>query len=157
MLTVVPGGTTNMTALDLGLCGSPESILHQLRESLQKQVPPVLLQRHVLCIEQAGAAKVYGMFFAVGLIARAVIFSQSKIKQLGITGEIYSGIITLGYLVGRAFGTSQRGMGPGSKWQLSRKMLSCIGDSSRFFLPAPSIACYLACGRTGGRSRSRCM
>jgi diacylglycerol kinase (ATP) len=104
VLTVVPGGTTNMTALDLGLCGSPESILHQLKESLQKQVPPVLLQRHVLCIEQAGAAKVYGMFFAVGLIARAVIFSQSKIKQLGITGEIYSGIITLGYLAGVLLG-----------------------------------------------------
>ena len=44
------------------------------------------------------------MFFAVGLIARAVIFSQSKIKQLGITGEIYSGIITLGYLAGVLLG-----------------------------------------------------
>ncbi len=44
------------------------------------------------------------MFFGVGLIARAVIFSQSKIKQLGITGEIYSGIITLGYLAGVLLG-----------------------------------------------------
>ncbi len=49
-------------------------------------------------------AKVYGMFFGVGLIARAVIFSQSKIKQLGITGEIYSGLITVGYLIGLIFG-----------------------------------------------------
>ena len=104
MLTVVPGGTTNMTALDLGLCGSPESILQQLKDSLLKQTSPVLLQRHVLCIEQAGAAKVYGMFFGVGLIARAVIFSQSRIKQLGITGEIYSGIITVGYLAGVLLG-----------------------------------------------------
>jgi diacylglycerol kinase (ATP) len=104
VLTVVPGGTTNMTALDLGLRGSPESILRQLRDSLLKRTPPLLLQRHVLCIEQAGAAKVYGMFFGVGLIARAVIFSQSRIKQLGITGEIYSGIITLGYLAGVLLG-----------------------------------------------------
>ncbi|MDQ3187063.1 MAG: acylglycerol kinase family protein, partial [Pseudomonadota bacterium] len=104
VLTVIPGGTTNMTALDLGICGRPEFILQQLRGYLLKQIPPVFLQRHVLCIEQAGAAKVYGMFFGVGLIARAVIFSQSKIKQLGITGEIYSGIITLGYLIGLIFG-----------------------------------------------------
>ncbi len=69
-----------------------------------KQAPPVLLQRHVLCIQQAGAEAIYGMFFAVGLVARAVIFSQSRIKKLGITGEIYSGIITLGYLAGVLFG-----------------------------------------------------
>ena len=72
------GGTTNMTALDLGICGRPEFILQQLRDYLLKQIPPVLLQRHVLCIEQAGAEKVYGMFFGVGLIARAVIFSRAR-------------------------------------------------------------------------------
>lgn len=104
VLTVIPGGTTNMTALDLGICGRPEFILQQLRGYLLKQIPPVFLQRHVLCIEQAGTEKVYGMFFGVGLIARAVIFSQSKIKQLGITGEIYSGIITVGYLIGLILG-----------------------------------------------------
>jgi hypothetical protein len=104
VLTIVPGGTTNMTALDLGILGSPESILQKLRDSLLKQAPPVLLQRHVLCIQQAEAETIYGMFFAVGLIARAVIFSQSRIKKLGITGEIYSGIITLGYLAGVLFG-----------------------------------------------------
>jgi len=104
LLAIVPGGTTNMTALDLGHSGSPELILQQLKDSLLKRTSPVLLHRHVLCVEQAGAAKVYGMFFGVGLIARAVIFSQSRIKQLGITGEIYSGIITVGYLAGVLFG-----------------------------------------------------
>jgi diacylglycerol kinase (ATP) len=104
VLTVIPGGTTNMTALDLGIVGSPESILQKLRDFKLKRALPVLLQRHVLCIEQAGVGNIYGMFFAVGLIARAVIFSQSRIKQLGITGEIYSGIITLGYLAGVLLG-----------------------------------------------------
>lgn len=104
LLAIVPGGTTNMTALDLGHSGSPEQILQQLKDSLLKRALPALLQRHVLCIEQTGAAKVYGMFFGVGLIARAVIFSRSPIKRLGITGEIYSGIITLGYLAGVLLG-----------------------------------------------------
>lgn len=104
VLTVVPGGTTNMTASDLGILDSPEVTLRKLKVCLLKQSPPILLQRHVLCIEQAGVAKIYGMFFGVGLIARAVIFSQSRIKRLGITGEIYSAIITLGYLGGVLFG-----------------------------------------------------
>jgi hypothetical protein len=104
ILTIVPGGTTNMTAMDLGMHGKPESILYHLKEYLLGRTTPPLLQRHVLCVEQAGAEKVYGMFLGAGLIARAVIFSQSRIKKLGITGEIYSALITLGYLLGVVFG-----------------------------------------------------
>jgi len=104
VLTIIPGGTTNMTALDLGIHGKPEYILRELSKCLLIQTSPILLRRHVLCIEQPGTAKVYGMFFGLGLIARAVIFSQGKIKQLGITGEIYSAIITLGYFAGVLLG-----------------------------------------------------
>ena len=136
VLTVVPGGTTNMTALDLGLSGSPESILRQLQDSLLKPNPPMLLQRDVLCIEQAGAAKVYGMFFAVGLIARAVIFSQSRIKQLGITGEIYSGIITLGYLAGVLLGRRSGAWAP-VKMSIIEKNVE-LHSGSFSFLFAPS-------------------
>jgi diacylglycerol kinase (ATP) len=104
VLTIVPGGTTNMTALDLGIHGKPEVILRRLSNCLSQQISPILLQRPVLCIEQPGANRIYGMFFGVGLIAHAVIFSRSKVKRLGITGEIYSGIIMLGYLAGVIFG-----------------------------------------------------
>ena len=34
VLAVVPGGTTNMTALDLGILGDPESVLQKLRDCL---------------------------------------------------------------------------------------------------------------------------
>jgi diacylglycerol kinase family enzyme len=112
LLTIVPGGTTNMTALDLGICGSPESVLGQLESCFQKDFPFALVERHVLCIEQAGAEKVYGMFFGVGLIARAVIFSQSRIKRLGITGEIYSALITFGYVAGFLLGRRQGAWAP---------------------------------------------
>src|SRR5687768_17607029 len=104
ILAVIPGGTTNMTALDLGVQGLPEQNLRKLKETLAKRNVPSLVRRHVLCIQQAGAAKTYGMFFGTGLIARAVIFSQGKVKQLGVTGEIYSGLIMLGYLMGALMG-----------------------------------------------------
>jgi diacylglycerol kinase family enzyme len=112
LLTIVPGGTTNMIALDLGICGSPESVLQQLGACFQKDFPPALMERHVLCIEQSGAGKVYGMFFAVGLIARAVIFSQSRIKRLGITGELYAALITFGYVAGFLLGRRQGAWAP---------------------------------------------
>ncbi len=104
ILAVIPGGTTNMTALDLGVQGLPEQNLRILKKALAERNIPSLVQRHVLCIEQAGTAKIYGMFFGTGLIARAVIFSQGKVKELGLTGEIYSGLIMLGYLMGALIG-----------------------------------------------------
>ena len=104
VLTIVPGGTTNMIALDLGMMSTPESILRRLRDCLLERSTPLLLQRPVLSIEQPGTTKVYGMFFGVGLIAHAVILSRSQVKQSGITGEAYSGIIMLGYLVGVILG-----------------------------------------------------
>lgn len=112
VLTIIPGGTTNMTALDLGIEGTPECLLRRLRQCLLTPKSPAFLQRHVLCIEQAGYAKVYGMFFGLGLIARAVIFSQGKIKKLGVTGEIYSAIIMLGYLAGVLIGLREGSWAP---------------------------------------------
>ena len=100
ILAIIPGGTTNMTALDLVKYDDPQDSAKKLSQYMLTRTLPVLLKRHVLCIEQAGTDKVYGMFFAVGIIARAVIFSRSGIKQVRITGEIYSGLIMLGYFIG---------------------------------------------------------
>ena len=103
ILAVIPGGTTNMTALDLVKYDDPENSAKKLCQYILSRTAPTLIKKHVLCIEQAGIDKVFGMFFAVGIIARAVIFSRSGIKQVGITGEIYSGLIMLGYFVGLIF------------------------------------------------------
>jgi hypothetical protein len=103
ILAIIPGGTTNMTALDLVKYDDPEDSARKLGQYMLTRTLPELLRRHVLCIEQAGVDKVYGMFFAVGIIARAVIFSRSGIKQVRITGEIYSGLIMVGYFFGLLF------------------------------------------------------
>jgi diacylglycerol kinase (ATP) len=103
ILAVIPGGTTNMTALDLVKHNDPEDSAKKLSQYLSTRPLPILLKKYVLRIEQAGVNKVYGMFFAVGIIARAVIFSRSGVKQIRITGEIYSGLIMVGYLIGLFF------------------------------------------------------
>jgi diacylglycerol kinase family enzyme len=104
VLAIIPGGTTNMTALDLVKYDDPEDSARKLNQYMLTRTLPVLLKRHVLCIEQTGVDKVYGMFFAVGVIARAVIFSRSGVKKIGITGEIYSGLIMVGFIIGLIFG-----------------------------------------------------
>ncbi|WP_297324483.1 diacylglycerol kinase family protein [Nitrosomonas sp.] len=104
VLMVIPGGTTNMTPLDLGMRGKPEQILRRLRDYLLRPVEPRLVQRPVLRIEQAGMGAIYGMFFAVGLIARGVKFSRSPVKQIGITGGIFTSLIMLRSLAGMMIG-----------------------------------------------------
>jgi diacylglycerol kinase (ATP) len=103
-LAIIPGGTTNMTALDLVKYDDPEDSAKKLNQYMLTRTLPALLKKHVLCIEQTGVDKVYGMFFAVGVIARAVIFSRSGVKQIGITGEIYSGLIMVGFVIGLILG-----------------------------------------------------
>ncbi len=104
VLMIVPGGTTNMTPLDLGMRGKPEHILRRLQSELIKPGTLQLRQRPVLRIEQPGMDTLYGMFFAVGLVARGVKFSRSPVKQLGITGGIFTFLIMLRSLMGMISG-----------------------------------------------------
>ncbi len=116
VLMIIPGGTTNMTSLDLGVHGKPEQVLQRLRDYLQKPATPQLIQRPALCIEQTGAETIYGFFFAVGLVARGVKFSRSSVKQLGVTGGIFTFFIMLrsfiGMLIGMILGRHQSEWAP---------------------------------------------
>lgn len=104
VLMIIPGGTTNMTPLDLGVHDKPEKALHRLRDYLLNPAVPKLVQRPVLRIEQTGMNPIYGMFLAVGLVARGVKFSRSSVKQLGITGGIFTFMIMLRSFIGMVTG-----------------------------------------------------
>lgn len=113
-LAIIAGGTTNMTSLDLGIRGKPELALQQLSNFLSQSqsLAPSLVRRPVLCIEQTGAKKNYGLFFGAGLIARGVKFSRSSVKQLGITGGIFTLFIMLRSLAGMILGQHQNEWAP---------------------------------------------
>lgn len=112
LILIVPGGTTNMTPLDLGMQGKPAQIIQRLHHFLRQPTTPELVQRPVLRIEQAGMQPIYGMFFAVGLVARGVKFSRSPIKQTGITGGTFTALIMLRSLFGMLFGNQQNAWAP---------------------------------------------
>jgi len=112
VLLLVPGGTTNMTALDLGVRGKPDQVLERLKAFLAQPSNPTLITHPALCIEQTGKDKIYGMFFAIGLVARGVKFSRSSVKQIGITGGIFTILIMLRSLFGMILGKHQSEWAP---------------------------------------------
>lgn len=112
MLTIVPAGTTNMTALDLGMRGKPETVLRKIRQVMQQPVGQEIIKRPVLRIEQTGIKNVYGMLFGLGMIARGVKFSRSRVKQLGITGNIFTIMIVLRSILGTFLGHPQAQWAP---------------------------------------------
>lgn len=105
-LCIIPAGTTNMTALDLGVRGGLTRVLKRLQGRLYRPLSPCLIQRPVLRIERPGRADLYGMFFGAGAIASGVRYFHEKISRLGMTSEIAGGLVLLwllgGLLVGRS-------------------------------------------------------
>jgi diacylglycerol kinase (ATP) len=104
LLSIIPGGTTNMTASDLGISGNPADHIARLQQFLNQDAFCTLVERPALRVEHPGYAVNYGMFFGAGLIARGVKYSRSKIKKIGVTGGIFSAIIALRCLAGFIFG-----------------------------------------------------
>lgn len=111
-ITIVPAGTTNMTALDLGMNGQAEQVMAKIGQFLQQPGEIKRITRPVLRIEQAGKKNVYGMMLGLGLIARGVKFSRSQIKQLGITGNIFTVLVVLRSLAGTFLGHPQAEWAP---------------------------------------------
>ena len=112
LLTVIPGGTTNMTAYDLGLRGNPDRALVSLKRQLQKSISSATKSRRILRIEQQGSTALYGMFFGAGIIAGGVRDFTPRVQQMGIDGEMASGIETIRYLLGQLLGRTGRSLSP---------------------------------------------
>ena len=100
LLSIVPGGTTNMTATDIGSCGRAEKKLQRLVSSLQSASGVNLITRPVLHIQQDNQTDVYGMFFGAGIIARGARFFHTHIKKSGLLGESASALVMLHLLTG---------------------------------------------------------
>lgn len=104
----IPGGTTNMTARDLGLRGSPSALLRSLAGQLEARRGVSIRARPVLCLERPGEAPVVGLFLGAGAIAAGVNYFRERVRGLGVTGEKASALAVLRVLLpllsGRADG-----------------------------------------------------
>lgn len=111
-LCIIPAGTTNMTALDLGVRGRPKRVLNRLERRLYKPFSPYLVQRPVLRVERPGSPDLYGMFFGAGAIASGVRYFHEKISRIGMTSEIAGGLVLLWLLGGLLAGHSGNALSP---------------------------------------------
>jgi hypothetical protein len=107
----VPGGTTNMSALGLGIRGRPLAVLESLRERLALQDAASLpaRERRILQISRDGAATLHGMFFGAGIIARGVQYFSAHVRGKGLTGEVASGLVMARFL-GALLGADSGGL-----------------------------------------------
>lgn len=112
LLALIPGGTTNMTAIDLGLRGNPDRALLSLKRQLRTSTSPATRSRNILRIERQGATTLYGMFFGAGIIANGVNVFTPRVQQMGIDGGIASGIETIRYLLGQFLGRTGESLSP---------------------------------------------
>lgn len=112
LLTIIPAGTTNMTAADLGIRGKPDRVLTLLNQRLQQAAPTASTQRSVLRIEQQGMDTEYGMFFAAGIIASGVKFFTPQVQAMRINGELASGLVLIRYLARLLSGKTHESLSP---------------------------------------------
>jgi hypothetical protein len=107
----VPAGTTNMSALDLGVRGRPLAVLERLRARLEQEAAASLpgRPRPILHVSGASPAPLCGMFFGAGIIARGVAYFSSYVRTSGVTGELASGLVMARFL-GALLGAGRGGL-----------------------------------------------
>lgn len=95
VLIVLPGGTANMSAGDVGAAGSPRRAWKRFFRWLDRGCPldgPVS-ERHIMQVEGLADARThYGMFLGTGAIMQATQYAHSKVHARGLGGEISLGL-----------------------------------------------------------------
>ncbi|RUM92186.1 MAG: hypothetical protein DSZ23_00950 [Thermodesulfatator sp.] len=94
VLAVLPGGTTNLIAKDVGIPGSQIRALNLLGEMICQGIKKVscrLVKRPVMRVTLSGQKDEYGMFAGGAGICQAVDFFSSRLRKKGFGGK--AGII----------------------------------------------------------------
>ncbi|MBE0454889.1 MAG: kinase [Roseovarius sp.] len=104
LVMLLPGGTANMTAGDIGLASTPRRALDRLCRWLDAGAPLVgaeIRSRHIMRVEGAADGAVrHGMFLGTGAIMQATRFAHDKVHSRGLGGEISLGLILIRALWG---------------------------------------------------------
>jgi hypothetical protein len=111
-LALLSGGTTNMTAGDVGVWGSPLGALRRLVDLGRPGAPaPPLVQRPVLkLLTPSDGEERYGMFFGTGAIVNGIEYCHAKVHSRGLGGSLAPTLCTLRVLF--AMGRGDRRYAP---------------------------------------------
>jgi len=104
LLALLPGGTANMLAKDLGLEGSLEIAVRRLLGwASTGTADPVIVQRAVMQVRAPGFSEpLFGLFFGAGIICQAIRFFHDRVKTWGLRGRLAQALIVGRYLLALA-------------------------------------------------------
>jgi hypothetical protein len=94
LIALLPGGTTNMNAGDVGLRGNLLGAVRRLcRWADDERIEGRLLRRAILRVDPgAGQPVTYGMFFGTGAIIHGIEYCRASIHTKGLANEIGPGL-----------------------------------------------------------------
>ncbi len=94
LIALLPGGTTNMNAGDVGLRGNLVRAVRRLcRWADDDRNDGRLLRRAILRVDPgAGQSVAYGMFFGTGAIIHGIEYCRASIHTKGLANEIGPGL-----------------------------------------------------------------
>ena len=106
LIALLPGGTTNMNAGDVGLRGSLVNAVQRLcRWADDDRIEGRLLRRAILRVDPgAGQPVAFGMFFGTGAIIHGITYCRASIHTKGVANEIGPGLAMARTLWGIARG-----------------------------------------------------
>jgi len=96
LIIVLPGGTANMTAGDIGLRGSHRRALRRFLHWLDRGAPLDcdIRTRHIMEVAGAADGKLrHGMFLGTGAIMQATHFAHRNVHSRGLSGEFSLGLV----------------------------------------------------------------
>ena len=103
-VAVLPGGKTNLIALDLGARGDPIVALQRLIEVAQGDLEPYIIARELIALHhgEEEAKPVIGMFLGGAGLAELMIYCRDKVYPLGLPNGI-AHLLTAAAAVARVF------------------------------------------------------
>ena len=106
LIALLPGGTTNMNAGDVGLRGNLAGAVQRLcRWADDDRIEGRLLRRAILRVDPgAGQPAAYGMFFGTGAIIDGIEYCRARLHTRGVANEIGPGLAMARTLWGIARG-----------------------------------------------------
>lgn len=112
-LAVVPGGTSNLIAGDVGLGKFEPNTLEQLLKNATSSAPQLSIEsRPILRIRFPEEREpLHGMFFGAGAIYHGAQLGRQTKQSIGRLGEWGAGLILMKFLVALATG-SRKGLNP---------------------------------------------
>jgi len=99
-VAVLPGGKTNLIALDLGARGDPIDTLERLIEIAQGDLAPYVVARELIALRngERGDRPVIGMFLGGAGLADTMLYCRDKIYPLGLPNSLAHGLTAIALL-----------------------------------------------------------